>query len=283
MEDVNILLVSDDNYAQHLGVVLCSLFDNRTDNYPINIYLIDGGISAENKGKLEELEKRYNFKIKYIDAQKEIFSNYPKLSHWGDIIYNKLLVDKLVPDNINKILYLDCDLVVLGDIKELYDTNLGTKVLAVAERSEREFLKERVVKDKRIKNYFNAGVLLFNLQEFRQQKIGKKCLNFIERNALEVDYPEQDALNYVIDNNFVELSHKYNFLVANPMKKKFQQPFIIHYNSKIKPWHQININPYNEYYVKYLSLSPWRENAKKYKMRGKLKEYLNKFLHFISS
>jgi lipopolysaccharide biosynthesis glycosyltransferase len=282
MEDINILLVSDDHYAQHLGVVLCSIFENRTENYSINIYIIDGGISEENKGKLEELEKRYNFKIKYLDAQKEIFRNYPKLSHWGDIIYNKLLIDKLLPD-LDRILYLDCDIVVLEDIRELYNTKLNSKVLAAAERSEKEFLKERVVKDKRIKNYFNAGVLLFNLYEFRKQKIGKKCLNFIERNAQELSYPEQDALNYVIDNNFIELNHKYNFLVANPMKKSFKKPYIIHYNSKIKPWHQININPYNKYYVEYLSLSPWKEGAKKYRFRGRLRKYFNEFIDLFSS
>jgi len=282
MEDINILLASDDNYAQHLGVVLCSIFENRKGIYVINIYIIDGGLSKESKLKLEELEYRYNFKIKYLDAQKEIFKNYPKLSHWGDIIYNKLLVDRLLPD-IDKVLYLDCDLVVLGDVRELYSTNIENKVLAAAERSENEFLKERVVIDKSIKNYFNAGVLLFNLKEFRRKKIGKKCLHFIEKNAQEVDYPEQDALNYVIDNNFVELRHKYNFLVANPMKKSFKKPFIIHYNSKIKPWHQININPYNKYYIKYLSMSPWKENAKKYKLRGRLRKYIDKFFNLFSS
>ncbi|MFP4514860.1 MAG: glycosyltransferase family 8 protein [Parcubacteria group bacterium] len=281
MEDISILLASDDNYAQHLGVVLCSIFENRKGIYVINIYIIDGGLSRESKLKLEELEYRYNFKIKYLDAQKEIFKNYPKLSHWGDIIYNKLLIDRLLP-NVDKVLYLDCDIVVLGDIRELYDTNIENKVLAAAERSENEFLKERVVIDKKIKNYFNAGVLLFNLKEFRKKKTGKKCLNFIEENAQEVDYPEQDALNYVIGDDFVELAHRYNFLVANPMKKSFKRPFIIHYNSKIKPWHQININPYNKYYIKYLSLSPWKKNAKKYRFRGRLRKYIDKLFNLFS-
>jgi|AntRauTorckE6833_2_1112554.scaffolds.fasta_scaffold04047_3 lipopolysaccharide biosynthesis glycosyltransferase len=282
MQDINIFLASDDNYAQHLGVVLCSIFENRKDNYVIDIYIIDGGLSKESKGRLEELEEKYNFKIRYLNAKKEIFKNYPKLSHWGDIIYNKLLIDKLLPD-LDKILYLDCDLVVLGDIRELYNTKLEGKLLAAAERSEKEFLKERVVKDKRITSYFNAGVLLFNLKEFRKKKIGKKCLKFIENNAQEVSYPEQDALNYVVEDNFIELAHKYNFLVANPMKKSFKKPFIIHYNSKIKPWHQININPYNKYYIKYLSKSPWKENAKKYKFRGKLRKYIDKVIKFVSN
>ena len=96
MDNVNIVLSSDNNYSQHLGVVLCSIFENKKSDYNINIYVIDGGISKENKEKLNELEKKYHFFISYLYVDSKMLPNLVINGHVTESTYYRILIPKLL-------------------------------------------------------------------------------------------------------------------------------------------------------------------------------------------
>lgn len=262
MKLVNIVLSSDNNYAQHLGVVLCSIFENKKFDYNINIHVIDGGISDENKKRLGELEKKYNFLIKYLYIDSSLLPNLVINGHITESAYYRILIPKLLDSNIDKVLYLDSDLVVLDDIARLFNFEINNYFAAVVESSSSNGRK-----------YFNSGVILMNLKKWRAEKITEKTLEYIKNNPDKLEFWDQDALNAVLFGKCLFLDSIFNFEISGSERKynKKIKPFIIHYIGNVKPWKFSYIGPFKDVYFKYLELTPW----KNYKHRDK------NFINFI--
>lgn len=251
---MNIIFSSDDNFAQHLGVTICSLFENNT-GYNFNIYVIDGGISDENKKRLSYLEKKYNFSIIYLVPDNKLFENVYISGHISKATYYRLSIGELLPKSVDKIIYLDCDIVVIGKIIEMWNIDIDNNILgAVTEKGFVDFAKLGIDSKE---NYFNAGILLINLKKWRKQEIGRKCFDFIKNDYDKIVLHDQDTLNGVLRGNWKKLDSRFNMMVQD--KKIILNPVIIHYNSWVKPWNYLCNHPQKYLYYKYLHLIPWRD------------------------
>lgn len=270
MNNVNIVLSSDNNYAQHLGVVLCSIFENKKSDYNINIYIIDGGISKENKEKLNELEKKYHFFINYLYVDSRMLPNLVINGHVTESTYYRILIPKLLGDDIDKVLYLDSDMVVLGDILELFKIDIKNYFVGVVQDMS-------LNRDK----YFNAGMMLINLKKWRDEHISEKTLEYIKNNPEKLEFHDQDALNFIFSGGGgIFLKNIYNFTVygfENKFKKIKKLPIIIHYVGNIKPWNFSYIGPFKENYFEYLKITPWRDF--KYKDKN-IKTVIKKIVYY---
>lgn len=133
METTNIVFSADDNYAQFMGVAICSIFENKKNGNPIDIYVLDGGISSDNRKKLEFLSKRYSFKINFIQIDTALFKDFYTSRHITQAAYYRIMIPDLLP-KLKKELYLDCDIIVLGDISELYAINIDNYFFAAVEQ-----------------------------------------------------------------------------------------------------------------------------------------------------
>lgn len=241
MVNIPIVLSSDNNYAPFVAVTIASICSN-TQSF-CDFYVLDGGITDENKDKICTLKNQYtNFSLEFIkvDIEKELKTIQYKnqCSHVTMSTYNRFLIPKFFK-NFKKILYLDVDIIALGDITALYETDLENYALgAVSE----EQTNPRNAQERRenlnlnsLHSYFNAGVLLIDVQKWIKEDIFSRLCECEQKYRDTIKWADQDILNIVFDNNYKTLDYKFNYMTD---KNNIQSDIVIrHYNTNIKPWH----------------------------------------------
>ena len=129
-KNIPIFFSSDDNYLPYLAVAIKSLIENASRDYNYTIYVLNNGVKQENANKISKMQNK-NFKIKFIDVTekiKPIISMLGLRDYYTTAIYFRLFIASMFK-NLHKALYLDCDIIVLGDISKLYNTELGDNIL----------------------------------------------------------------------------------------------------------------------------------------------------------
>src|SRR3989344_3795219 len=273
MATAAVVFSSSDQYAMLLGVALCSLFENKKGDYPVGVFVIDGGISAENKERLGILEKRYKFAITYVTPDGRLFKEIPipRLSQTAYFlpieVYYRIAVARILPPTYRKAIYLDCDVVVRGDITELFNVDLAGKTAGVVadcfQDERRNHLKKLCESIPALGTpeelmYFNSGVLLIDLDLWRKRGIEEKLFKFIRENPGKLWAADQDALNIVLPGDYRQLSAKYNLIAEDPRQKNEKNPVIVHFAGGSKPWYLLSALPYQPDYVYYANKTPWK-------------------------
>jgi len=257
-QEIAVVYSADDNYAQHAGVSIISILENLNSNYRLRVYLIDGGISKENKEKLVEAVKKYNAAIMFLHPEKIDYDAFSKRTHITVPTYFRLSVASLLPRDVKRVLYLDCDLIVIGDISALWRMSLEENVLAAVPNFGHDPDSLGVGVD--MSNYFNAGVMFIDLKNWRAEKVGEKAFSYLGLYRDRVIYQDQDALNYVVGKKWVSLPTKYNIqstMITN-RRLNLSDTIIIHFTDQDKPWHYLCSHPWSFCYSQYLKLSPWK-------------------------
>ena len=266
---IPIFFAVDDSYLPFLAVSLESLIENASKSYYYSIKILYTDISEENKKKINKYE-RNNVKIEFVDLNYYIKKVKDKLhtrDYYTKTTYFRLFIPDLYPQ-YNKALYLDSDIVVLGDISRLYNENIEGKLVAAAPddviQNSKIFQEyaEKVVGVSSYKKYFNAGVLLMNLDELRKFKFQEKFLYSLETIKFTVAQ-DQDYLNRMCKGRvkIVDTSWDKMPIYANGQKEELN---IIHYNLGYKPWHFDNIM-YEEYFWKYANKTEYKEEIRRIK------------------
>ena len=139
MKYMNICLSCDNNYAQYAGVVIASILLNSNNDYHLNFYILDGNIEQENKNKIDKLKEIKDFNLKFVPIDENLFDVYKKIGTHSYIslsTYYRLKLPSLLPD-VDKVLYLDCDVIVNSDLSKLFENDIsdyyaaGVKDIAV--------------------------------------------------------------------------------------------------------------------------------------------------------
>lgn len=283
-ENLVIIYSCDDNYARHTGVSILSVLDNNKHFKGIDIYIIENNISEENKIKINEIIKKYNRNIKYVD-----FSQYKsKLNlkmEWEISIssYARLFIECILPKTIDKVLYFDCDTIVAGPLDELWEVEFQENefVAGVLDTvSEKIITKIGIGKKDR---YINAGMLLINLKEWRENEIQKQFMDFIDKYNGKVTHHDQGVINGVLHQNCKVISPKFNlmtvfcmmkyedilkyyevkydFYTKEEIEQAVKEPLYIHFTPGFttRPWIKGCKHPYKEIYLKYLQCTPWKD------------------------
>ncbi|MBM7653825.1 glycosyltransferase [Neobacillus cucumis] len=248
-ECIYIVAVSNDTYAQHLAVMLHSLFENKESKNPVKIYVIDSHISVENKLLLARTTRKYKAKIYFKQIDPTLYREFPTLEYLTHETYYRISIPDLF-DKINEVLYLDSDIIVKKDITELWNTDISQYYLGAVE--------DHWVKDSRNNDlfmpkdskYFNAGVLLINLKKWREDNIKNKIIQFINNYSDNIMYCDQDALNAVLHDQWLSLDPQWNFQTDHIYDPNVKiNPAIIHYTGGNKPWN--SNHPLKEDYLQY--------------------------------
>lgn len=270
LEVIPIFFAVDDGYIPFLAVALESLIDNASKEYYYSIKILYTNINEENKRKINKY-KCENVNIEFVDLNYYIEKVKDKLytrDYYTKTTYFRLFIPNLYPQ-YNKAIYLDSDIVVLGDISELYNQEIENNLVAAAPddviQSTKVFQEyaEKVVGVADYRNYFNAGILLMNLDEFRKFKFQEKFLYLLETIKFTVAQ-DQDYLNRlskgkvkIIDKAWDKMPIANDNFDENNLK-------IIHYNLAYKPWHYDNIK-YKEYFWKYAKETEYYDDIRKIK------------------
>jgi lipopolysaccharide biosynthesis glycosyltransferase len=232
MNEVSIVTLSNNHYAVHLATMLFSLFENKSPTTHYQIYIIDGNLSEDNKNKFNHLLKNYNSQPIFLKVNEEIFEACRGWGHVSREAFYRISIPDLLDINIKKAIYLDSDMIIKGDLLELWEDEQLDHYHIGAVEDPVDFKGVTLPEGSM---YFNSGVLLMNLTKWREDKISDKVLTFIKNNPNEVMWWDQDALNGVLYDKCFPLDYKWNYQVFR-MGHLNINPIIIHFNSDVKPW-----------------------------------------------
>ena len=259
-KEIPIFFSTDDNYLPYLDVAIASLIENASKDFQYRLIVLNTGLSPEGVAKVKQNE-RSGFVIDFVDISKDvkkINSRLKNVYHFSIVTYYRLFIASLFPQ-YDKIVYIDCDLVVLGDISELYHVDLGENILGAAPeqfvRSTDEFRRYAEIAlgvdpDK----YVNAGVLVINLKEFRNNQIEEKFIHLITEYDFDLLDPDQAYLNYLCQGKIYELPNGWN---KEPMPVPCNgKKNIVHYALYKKPWQYDDVMD-GEYFWQYARKSPF--------------------------
>lgn len=294
-EVVSIVFISDNNYAVNTGVAIASLKHNRNEETPYRIYLISDGISKEVQKEIHSMEDT-NFCIDIIDYTNNIQGISKKGSHVSTTSLAKFFLADILCD-CDKVIYLDGDVIIQEDLKELYDIDIENYYAAVV----RDIIAEQMVPSimKRLHSnlqyYFNSGMMLLNLKKIRKDNLGEVFLEY-KRSGINY-FMDQDALNVVFDGNIYYLPCKYNYMITliDQMKKndiplsigldlsktemeRIIDVCIIHLAGEKKPW-KVDLPYATDIFMKYYKMSPFskKEIFHLQKDTGQYQQYLFPF------
>lgn len=205
-----VAFATDDNYVRHLTVSLISLFEN-TGYSDFKVYIISNNLSAENSKYLSEIGKKYARDIIIIDGRKtlEYLPSNLNTANLSISTYIRLFSASLIPGEIVKLLYLDCDTYIRTDVKELLNIPLEDYMVAGVEDTMYPHMKTEIGLN-RDARYINAGILLINLELWRKEKIQDKFLEFINDFNGNVPHLDQGVINGVLKSRIKYLPLKYN-------------------------------------------------------------------------
>ena len=293
-DTIHIVSCVDRNYLQHLGVLITSLFENKTSLNNVTYHIIHNDLNEDDMVNLVQIENKYHANIVFHNVGSMLckYEGVVRYGHVSQAGLYRLSIPQILPQ-LEKVLYFDSDIIINGDITDLWSIDISRYIVAAVEDAV-PFTRHKALMMPINAKYFNSGVLYLNLHAWRSDNVTDKVLQFM------IDYPErrvyndQDGLNAVLYNKWLPLAPKYNqqsVLHYLPCKRlvysktecaeALKHPVIIHYTGVIKnskPWHYIDIHPLKKEYYKYLKLTPW----KLYKTKAKnIHEIIKKFCLYL--
>lgn len=272
---IHIAFCLDNNYVSHCATVIASII-NHNEKEEITFHLLSNYISEENtKQLLNWINSSNNKYIKIHTIDINQFKIFPIGESYINIAtYFRLLMPNILK-NLDKVIYLDCDIIVNSSITDLWNTDINNYALAG--------VRDRINDSIRVYNrlnyplsegYVNAGVLLINLEKWRTNNIFEKALTIARNKPQILKNHDQDIINMFFYNSKKILDFKYNLLEYYLytedwlyLDRKYypeiieacKNPVIVHFCMPQKPWHIECINPYKELYYKYRKMTPWPE------------------------
>ena len=244
--DINIAFAIDKNYLRPCGVTLFSITEHNKD---LNIDFYIFTTFFDRFGYDEILANNPNIRIHVYILDTQAYDGLQVNGHFTTAIYYRLSIANILENKLEKILYLDADILCTSCIKEINNINLKNKIIAGVE--------ERWLDKNHLKSiglpishqYFNSGVMLINIPLWNENKILEEFNKHINRCSYK--FPDQDVLNLILTNKIEYINEKFNFFSNDP--KVF--PIFTHYLSSPKPWSASATNNIN--YLKYYKKSPW--------------------------
>ena len=283
---ISIVVACDDHYAIMLAALLKSIELNSRNDEQINIYVVDDGISTKSKQCIQASLRAVWMTIKYIpmlDAVPKgitlpvVPNTYPLNT------YIRLLIPYFMPPEVTRVLFMDVDMIVLGDIGQLWRTDIGHYPIGAVRDTITRYIgnldgggianyKELGLKED--SPYFNAGLQLINLPAWRAQNLTERIMQCIRDHAKYAHLGDQYGLNAVLADNWYELDPLWNYMANGD----HPHPYLIHFIHR-KPFYKSYFNnpAYQQVFYDYLSLTAW----KKTKPVGESRRYVKKMNNIV--
>lgn len=258
---MNLLVTLDERYVNPLRIMLESLFAH--EKHTMDIYLFYSDISQKKINGLKRYIKSQGNQLIPIHISGKEFQDAPVFRYFTKEMYYRLLCSELIPDTEERILYLDPDLLIRDEIYPLYQMDFeGKQLIGVEDYAIKHMLqdKKKAIGFSEEDIYINSGVLLFNLKKIREKFNLSEFINVIEQYRDVVSYPDQDAINLYFKNDIKVVQRKYNYntgygsaggmlLYLLGLQKESEEPVIVHFMGKSKPW---QVDYYGKYTFEYL-------------------------------
>lgn len=282
---MKILYTCDNNYVWLMGISMISLFRSNTNIKELEVYLLGENIDEKNKEKLYCIAKDFKRKIYIIDVNIEDFNlknDFIKSSRWPISAFSRLYSALLLPKEISKIIYIDCDTIIKESLENLDKEEFENNIfLGVKECVSKGYKKNIGLTDN--DNYINAGILLIDLEKLRNIDINNEIQDFVKKYKNKISYADQDVLNGIFHKQIgilspkfnvmtIEVSRKYNDIIILRKPSNFyskaeiedsvKKPYIIHYTTNldiVRPWYSNSNHPFLNDFLENYKISPWSD------------------------
>mgnify|MGYP000260214292 FL=1 len=273
-ELIPIFFTIDDGYAPYLHVALISLIKNASKDRRYKIIVVYQELNEENRNNLAKLVEDYpNFEMEFkfmkqsLDMITDRIENRLRSDYFTMTIYFRIFIPDMYPE-YDKAIYIDSDIIVSGDISELYDTDMHDNLIGVVTDGSVNDVPElqRYMTESlglKLGDYFNSGMLLMNMKELRNVHLAEHFLYLLNKYHFDCVAPDQDYLNSMCYGKIEYLDSCWDAM-PNRNKPEIENPKIIHYNLFDKPWCYDDIQ-YQDYFWEYAKQSVYYDKIKAYK------------------
>lgn len=269
---MNFCFVVNDEYVANLLVSLCSIVENSPGKH--SIFILTAGFESSNRKKIEAYAESNDLMLDIICVDDSCLDDAPiKRSDFNKTPYYKLFIPDALPETIDKVLYLDVDIIVLKSLQELYDIRFDNEYFAAVpdpfiNSMYPDYLDKLHIDPKKGGKYFNSGVMLFNLKELRNVYSVDKALEYIRSNGDDFKFHDQEVLNGLYHDRYIQLDERFNYIAAfrgivdmityclGVKKNVIDTLSVIHYANATKPWNRDYIGKYREIFWQYAYKSP---------------------------
>ncbi len=264
---MDVIFASNTSYVEHLGVAICSLLDHNRQEH-IRVFVINEDIEPETWKRLQTITSQYASDLVDVKISDRDIADLATPHHLTRETYYRLFIPEKL--RLSKALYLDADIVVNGAIRELYDIDLDDYYLAAANTP--GFVAHPDLGMSNGARYFNAGVMLINLDKWRSQHVKERVIDVVRQKPWAIQFADQCGLNSVVNGQWKEIHPKFNVqsfyfeIGIGPYASSFppgdlalaiEKPIIIHYSGSAKPWHFGYRHPYRVTYWRNLRRTPF--------------------------
>lgn len=300
---IDIVACTDKWFVMPTGVMMYSVCANNPDSDIDFHVVIDESVSDNDKKDLIDIISMFKGKrALFYNVNSHAYKNLPLnntecLTH---ATYYRIFLPEILPDSVNKVIYLDGDCIVRHSLISLWNTDMsGIAIGAVSDT----ISYDRINIFNRLRyspelGYFNAGVLLINIEYWRNHHVSNSLIDYISNYSERIVYEDQDVLNAVLKESKRLFHPKYNFqakMIFNPpclfywehedeVKEALVDPVIIHFNTSHKPWYVDvhNPHPYKSSFVKYQNQTKWKGVIiEKRPLKERIRNRIGDFLRFI--
>lgn len=283
---MNIMYLCDDNYVMIMGISILSLLDKNKDIEVINIFWVADNVSYLNVEKVKRCVAAYNrnlYIIKKPDIQALLGCDVT-INWWVDNVFSRVFLGEIFKEyeEIEKLIYIDCDTLVTGSLKDLWNLDLGNQMGAGVCEAMGNIHKKAIGLSKE-ENYFNAGVFLIDLVKWKIANIDSKMSYFVKSRKGRLEYADESVLNGVLSMKLKRLSPKYNltslsiYFTVDELKlyrksyinyseyerqEALTDARIIHFTSSyldVRPWVEGCQHPYTDKWLRYKEKSLWAD------------------------
>jgi lipopolysaccharide biosynthesis glycosyltransferase len=294
-DEVAIVVAADNGYAMPLAVAVRSVIDSLDEGKQLRAYIIDGGISEENRLRCLASWKSQNASIVWVRPEKDLLSQFASSDHFTVATYYRLFVSVLLPSTLSRVIYLDPDMLCLESISQIFNTDLQGNPIAAAQDIYCPFIDNRIAmsnyrdamayvyglvaipdaderKTPPTQPYFNAGLLVMDLDQFREKKIAESLRDYCIRFRGNLLWADQCAANACLGNRWTQLDNKWNvttpvfevpdhhvtFYDEQTFERIKSKPACIHFAGPKKPWHVGSEHPFVKSYFDMVDKTDWR-------------------------
>lgn len=281
--NINVVYAADDNFIPVMGVSIVSLLKNNRDMSNINVTILATNVSELNKQKINDLFNKYDrYLPRWIDATNIEDTLGQKVNQDRGSVsqYARIFLNDIFGEEVDRVLYLDCDTLIVDSIRNLWNINLQGNTIAALKDSFSKYYRKNISLDQN-DIMFNSGVMLIDMDKWRQNKVEEKVLNFIKEKNGNVQQGDQGVLNAILSKQTLPISPSYNFAtvftdLSYDQMVKYRKPVsfysedeiieaqrdlhIIHYTSHFfspRPWQEGCTNKYLNLWLDYRKMTPW--------------------------
>jgi lipopolysaccharide biosynthesis glycosyltransferase len=258
----------DSHYFRGMGVTIASIIANNPGTHFV-FHVFAFAVSDDNRDRLRQIQARHCVTVEIHIVDRTVFGEYakfPDFAQYSAAIFTRLLIPGALRGVADKVLYLDSDILCLGNMEELFSMDIEDSVVALVHDNGAETVRTQCGKlHLRHQRYFNSGVLYIHIENWIAYDITGKTMRTILERGRDFMFPDQDALNIVLDGQAIFIDGKWNlqYNLDNRVREgdlrmgDLGEPVFIHFTGRVKPWHDWSMHEARALFLKYQSLSPW--------------------------